>query len=85
MNEAAVTQTMRTEIRTGTTGWLHDVGNPEVSLISRKIGLATGRNISNSEGYQIGNYGIGGHYHHHQDYFTMEYMESSEFNLTGNR
>ncbi|XP_075254210.1 prolyl 4-hydroxylase subunit alpha-1-like isoform X2 [Convolutriloba macropyga] len=73
MNEAGTKSTQET--RTGITAWLSDM-TPEVAAVSSRIGHILTKDMRFSESYQIANYGIGGHYYIHHDYFTEEALKN---------
>ncbi|KAM7359476.1 prolyl 4-hydroxylase subunit alpha-1-like [Cochliomyia hominivorax] len=61
--------------------------HPVLGIIDQRVEDMTNLNMNYSEMHQFANYGIGGHYFQHYDYFSVENMKSdsvSDYKL-GNR
>ncbi|XP_066287029.1 prolyl 4-hydroxylase subunit alpha-3-like isoform X1 [Branchiostoma lanceolatum] len=58
-------------VRVSETGWLHDNTTDVISKLSRRVGYITGLNTEypSAESFQVVNYGLGGLYVPHVDYF----------------
>ncbi|XP_052835127.1 uncharacterized protein LOC128251909 [Drosophila gunungcola] len=66
--------------RTAKGHWFNKENNELTRRISRRIHDMTGFDLTDSEEFQVINYGIGGHFHTHSDYFNF-----ASANFTGNR
>lgn len=55
--------------RTSKFAWFDDNDNEVFPRLTQRLEDMTGLNLDTSEGFQIMNYGIGGHYATHNDYF----------------
>ncbi|PAA66957.1 hypothetical protein BOX15_Mlig018302g1 [Macrostomum lignano] len=56
-----------TKMRISKSAFLEDEEDWSVERVSRRLGLVTGLNVSDSDPLQLGNYGIGGQYEPHLD------------------
>ncbi|XP_078683376.1 prolyl 4-hydroxylase subunit alpha-3-like [Branchiostoma floridae x Branchiostoma belcheri] len=65
------------DFRVSETGWLHDNETELVSKLSRRVGYITGLNTDSpsAESFQVVNYGLGGLYVPHVDYFEEEQVK----------
>ncbi|XP_017131111.1 prolyl 4-hydroxylase subunit alpha-1 [Drosophila elegans] len=75
-------------MRTVKARWVKKELNKLTRRITRRIRDMTGLDLTDSEKFQIINYGIGGHYNMHKDYFnitTTHAMKNSMSELLGNR
>ncbi|KAH8232583.1 hypothetical protein KR032_009957, partial [Drosophila birchii] len=61
----------QTHYRTAKSYWMPKMMSELGQRINRRIRDMTGLNLEESEAFQIINYGIGGHYGPHYDYFTF--------------
>ncbi|XP_041565258.1 prolyl 4-hydroxylase subunit alpha-2-like [Drosophila elegans] len=66
--------------RTAKGHWFNKENNELTRRISRRIHDMTGFDLTDSEEFQVINYGIGGHFHTHSDYFNF-----ASANFTGHR
>ena len=66
--------------RVSSNAWLEASWHPKVRKIREKVQFATGLSLSTAEQIQVANYGIGGFYHPHFDYFLTD-----EVDYRGNR
>lgn len=55
------------DYRVAQVGWLGDEEHPIIQRMSQRVEDMTGLTMSTAEKFQIGNYGIGGHYARHYD------------------
>lgn len=69
------------DIRISQNAWLGANEYKVVAQIHKRIQDMTGLNMNVSEPFQMGNYGVGGHYHLHTDYFIEAIVNPG----TGNR
>ncbi|XP_066305162.1 prolyl 4-hydroxylase subunit alpha-3-like isoform X1 [Branchiostoma lanceolatum] len=60
--------------RVSETGWIFDTEHPMIAKLSRRVGYITGLdvNLPYGEAFQVLNYGLGGFYEPHVDYFRDE-------------
>ena len=58
-------------VRTGKTAWLEDKAHPVIAKINRRITALTHFDLSTSEELQIVNYGSGGQYEPHYDFYYV--------------
>ncbi|XP_078659717.1 prolyl 4-hydroxylase subunit alpha-3-like [Branchiostoma floridae x Branchiostoma belcheri] len=60
--------------RVSETGWIFDSEHPIIAKLSRRVGYITGLEVSwpYGEAFQVLNYGLGGFYEPHVDYFRAE-------------
>lgn len=56
--------------RTSKVTWLPDTFNPLTARLNKRISDMTGFDLNGSEMLQMMNYGLGGHYDKHYDYFN---------------
>lgn len=74
--------------RTSKFAWFNDNDDELFPILTQRLEDMTGLTMSTSEEFQIMNYGIGGHYSTHKDYFdepeNLEGFKSLNYNL-GNR
>ena len=59
---------------TGNTAWLGDHEAPIAAKLSHRVGRAINKSMTTADKWQLGNYGIGGHYYFHSDYFEDKYL-----------
>lgn len=59
------------DVRISKIFWLENNQHPVVDKIRRRAGHMTTLSMEFAEKFQIANYGIGGHYSAHQDYFSV--------------
>lgn len=52
--------------------WLSDGDDPAVRKISRRVEDMTGLTTATAEVLQVSNYGLGGHFKPHYDFFEFE-------------
>ncbi|KPI92762.1 Prolyl 4-hydroxylase subunit alpha-2 [Papilio xuthus] len=57
--------------RISKTAWLYDVDSPVAARVSRRAAYFTGFSTASAEPLQIVNYGLGGHFSPHFDFFLM--------------
>ncbi|XP_075258138.1 prolyl 4-hydroxylase subunit alpha-1-like isoform X1 [Convolutriloba macropyga] len=62
------------ETRSGNTAWLGDHEAPIAAKLSHRVGRAINKSMTTADKWQLGNYGIGGHYYFHSDYFEDKYL-----------
>lgn len=55
--------------RTSQYAWFEDKDHPLIKVLNRRIGYMTGLSMRFAEKIQVMNYGLGGHYSTHYDYF----------------
>ncbi|XP_050664933.1 prolyl 4-hydroxylase subunit alpha-1-like isoform X13 [Leptidea sinapis] len=55
--------------RISKSAWLHDDESPTIARVSRRVSHFTNLDMSSAEELQVVNYGIGGHYTPHYDYY----------------
>lgn len=61
-------------IRTSKIAWLEEQADPTVSNILRRIADMTSLTMEAAEMLQVCNYGLGGHYVPHVDYFEVNFQ-----------
>ena len=66
------------ETRTATTAWLGDESKIAKRL-STRVGLAINKSMDTADRWQLGNYGIGGQYYFHADYFEERFLPQQFF------
>lgn len=54
------------------TSWFDDHQHQVFQTLSDRTADITGMSMASSDGLQVGNYGIGGHYEPHCDYFSKD-------------
>ncbi|CAH2076662.1 unnamed protein product, partial [Iphiclides podalirius] len=69
VNDPATGQAIAAPYRISKTAWLHDDLSPVVARVSQRVSDFTGLTMSTAEDLQVVNYGIGGHYVAHFDYY----------------
>lgn len=72
-------------IRTSKSGWLSDEEHKVIRDISVRVEDMSGLSIKTAEKLQVVNYGIGGHYLSHYDFFTERDEDLMAEIGTGNR
>ncbi|XP_068632632.1 prolyl 4-hydroxylase subunit alpha-1-like [Battus philenor] len=73
--------------RISKTSWIYDHQSPVVKRITQRVADFTGLNIISAEPLQVANYGIGGHFTPHFDFFVKSQRPSKESKMRklGNR
>ncbi len=71
------------ETRSGTTAWVGDDQSGEVMKLSERVGAAVSKSMETADKWQLGNYGIGGQYYFHSDYFEDRYLPHQWFYKLG--
>ncbi|KAI8119596.1 Prolyl 4-hydroxylase subunit alpha-2 [Lucilia cuprina] len=66
------------EVRTSQFTFIKVHKHPVLSVIDRRIEDMTNLNMKYSEDHQVANYGIGGHYGPHRDYFSLLHLTDVE-------
>lgn len=85
MQRSIVFQDGVSAIRTSKSAWLSDEEHKVVRGISVRVEDMTGLSKETAENLQVVNYGIGGHYMSHYDYYTEKDEELMAEYGTGNR
>lgn len=62
-----------TDVRTSKIAWLEAKLHPTIATIRQRVSDMTQLSMENTETLQVCNYGIGGHYSPHRDYFGVSY------------
>lgn len=58
------------DIRVNKFAWFDDNDHKVIRTVSERTGDISGLDMSSSDKLQVANYGIGGHYEPHHDYFS---------------
>ncbi|TMW47302.1 hypothetical protein DOY81_007612 [Sarcophaga bullata] len=66
-------------VRTSQSVFIKASSHPLLTTIDRRVEFMTNLNMKYSEHHQFANYGIGGHYADHHDYFKREHMNQKRF------
>ncbi|KAL5277691.1 hypothetical protein ACFFRR_002742 [Megaselia abdita] len=66
--------------------WLDEKDHEIFSILTQRSEDMTGLSLSTSEEFQVANYGLGGHFAQHKDYFGLpENVEDLDYKTNGNR
>ncbi|XP_017000434.2 prolyl 4-hydroxylase subunit alpha-1-like [Drosophila takahashii] len=68
-------------MRTVKSRWIHKDFNKMTKGITRRIRDITGLDLTTSEKFQIINYGMGGHYNMHKDYFNYTNVDNTKISM----
>ncbi|XP_068081878.1 prolyl 4-hydroxylase subunit alpha-1-like [Anabrus simplex] len=71
--------------RISKSAWLKEEDHPHVSAVNQRVADMTNLNVKTAEELHVGNYGIGGYYGPHTDYFEKRKTNPSFILGTGNR
>ena len=69
LTEATTVNPNLTEYRVSKVAWVYNNDDPFVDVLNQRLEDMTGLSMKTAEPFQINNYGIGGHYNIHNDYF----------------
>lgn len=73
------------EIRTSKIAWLRNAKHPTIAAIRKRVSDMTSLSVESAESLQVCNYGIGGHYAPHTDYFGVSSLSGVLISLRGGR